>query len=78
MKAAASTLLVIASYSLGQNAVLDRLEQLPSDPRDRNFWTFYRNDWLPDETRDYVMSVFSAALICEQPDVFNIPVERIW
>jgi membrane-bound lytic murein transglycosylase D len=77
-KAAASTLLVMAAYNSGEGPVLQRLEGLPSDPRDRNFWNFYRNHWLPEETRSYVMAVFSAALICEQPEMFNVPLERIW
>jgi hypothetical protein len=76
-KAAASGLLVIASYSVG-DAVREKLEDLPNDPRDRNFWNFYKNNWLPRETQEYVMSVFSAALICEQPDVFDVSLERIW
>jgi soluble lytic murein transglycosylase-like protein len=77
-KAAASTLLVMAAYNLGEGRVLRRLEDLPNDPRERNFWNFYRNHWLPDETRDYVMSVFSAAVVCEHPEMFNVPLERVW
>jgi hypothetical protein len=77
-KAAASTLLVIAAYNSGEGPVLRKLDSLPGDPRDRNFWNFYRNHWLPEETRNYVMDVFSAALICEQPEMFDVPLERIW
>jgi membrane-bound lytic murein transglycosylase D len=74
-KAAASGLLVIASYNYGQSRIIQRLDQLPNDPRQRNFWNFYRNGWVPEETRNYVMSIFSAALICEKPDLFNIHLE---
>ncbi len=71
-KAAASGLLVIASYNYGENRIIKRLDALPNDPRQRNFWNFYRNGWLPNETRNYVMSIFSAALICEKPELFGM------
>lgn len=74
-KAAASGLLVIAAYNYGQTRIITRLDQLPNDPRERNFWKFYRNGWLPPETRDYVMNIFSAALICEKPDLFQMNIE---
>jgi membrane-bound lytic murein transglycosylase D len=76
-KAAASGMLVIAAYNYGQTRIITRLEQLPNDPRERNFWKFYRSGWLPPETRDYVMSIFSAALICEKPDLFQMNIEPI-
>jgi pSer/pThr/pTyr-binding forkhead associated (FHA) protein len=80
-KAAASGLLVIASYNYGQTRIIEKLDQLPNDPRQRSFWNFYRNGWIPPETRDYVMYIFSAALICEKPDLFNIsmaPIDTMW
>ncbi len=76
-KAAASGLLVIASYNYGQTRIINKLDELPNDPRQRNFWNFYRNGWIPNETRDYVMSIFSAALICEKPDLFQMNIEPI-
>jgi len=80
-KAAASGLLAIASYNYGQTRIIERLDDLPNDPRQRSFWNFYRNGWIPAETRDYVMYIFSAALICERPDLFNFamePVGTLW
>jgi membrane-bound lytic murein transglycosylase D len=80
-KAAASGMLVIAAYNYGQTRIIQKLDQLPNDPRQRSFWYFYRNGWIPAETRDYVMSIFSAALICEKPDLFNFsmaPIDAIW
>jgi len=77
-EAAGSTLLVIASYNSGADDVLKRLESLPADPRERNFWSFYENNWLRQETREYVASIFAAALICEDGEVFNFPVQKIW
>lgn len=75
-KAAASGLLVIAAYNVGPAPVIEKLDQLPSDPRHRNFWNFYRHNWLSAEALDYVMHIFALALICEQPDLFNVPIER--
>jgi len=80
-KAAASGLLVIASYNFGETRIIEKLDQLPNDPRQRNFWNFYRNGWVPEETRKYVMRIFSAALICDKPHLFNFnmePVSSIW
>ncbi len=77
-KAAASGLLVIAAYNYGQTRIITRLDQLPNDPRERNFWKFYRSGWLPEETRDYVMAIFSAALICEKPDLFQMNIEPVF
>jgi len=66
---------VIASYNLGPGQVIGKLDELPNDPRDRSFWNFYRHNWLPDESLAYVMNVFTAALICQQPDLFNMPIQ---
>jgi membrane-bound lytic murein transglycosylase D len=76
-KAAASGLLVIASYNFGNTRIIKKLDELPNEPRVRNFWNFYKNKWLPEETRDYVMNIVSAALICEKPDVFNFSMQPV-
>ncbi len=80
-KAAASGLLVIASYNYGQTRIIEKLDQLPNDPQQRSFWNFYRNGWIPAETRDYVMYIFSAALICDKPHLFDFamePISSLW
>jgi membrane-bound lytic murein transglycosylase D len=76
-KAAASGLLVIASYNYGDTRIIRKLDTLRNEPREKSFWNFYRNKWLPEETRDYVMSIVSAALICENPDAFNFAMQPI-
>jgi hypothetical protein len=68
-------MLVIASYNYGETRIINRLDSLPNDPRQRNFWNFYRNGWIPPETRDYVMYIFSAALICEKRELFQVNIE---
>ncbi len=70
-KAAASGLLVLASYNYGPARITKNLDDLPNDPQYRSFWYFYRNRWLPDETRNYVFSIIAAALICEDPVLFG-------
>jgi len=70
-KAAASGLLVLASYNYGPSRITRNLDDLPNDPKVRSFWHFYRNQWLPDETRNYVFSIIAAALICEDPKLFD-------
>lgn len=85
--AQASGLLVTASYNWGEHRIVDRLEQLagpqaipedalrgiPEDPTQRNYWRFlgeYR-DRMPEETKDYVLRIFSAAVIGEDPRLFG-------
>lgn len=71
--AQASGLLVMACYNWGERRVLDRIQTLPANPQERNFWkliTVYRED-VPDETYDYVFSIFSAAVIGENPRLFG-------
>jgi hypothetical protein len=71
--AQASGLLVMAAYNWGENRVVKLLRTMPSNPRERNFWELiskYGNN-IPDETYDYVFSIFSAAVIGENPRLFG-------
>lgn len=71
--AQASGLLVMASYNWGERRVIRLIQTMPEDPRERNFWkliTTYR-DKVPDETYDYVFSIFTAAVIGENPRLFG-------
>jgi hypothetical protein len=77
-EAQASGLLVVASYNWGHNVVRRFLREMPSNPRERNFWKFllqYR-DRIPRETYDYVFMIFSAAVIGENPSAFGFTFER--
>ncbi|HHP7238383.1 FHA domain-containing protein [Longibacter sp.] len=85
-EAQASGLLVIASYNWGEhrvNSKLNRmdgygipdaaLEGIEETPDERNYWKFlttYRSR-MPKETRDYVLRVFSAAVIGQAPRHFG-------
>lgn len=66
-EAQASGLLVLASYNYGQTRIRQALNQMPDNPRDRNFWKFIQQFELPKETYDYVLLIFSAAVIGEDP-----------
>jgi membrane-bound lytic murein transglycosylase D len=71
--AQASGLLVMASYNWGERRVVKLIKTMPENPRERNFWqliTAYRQK-IPDETYDYVFSIFTAAVIGENPRLFG-------
>jgi soluble lytic murein transglycosylase-like protein len=90
--AQASGLLAIASYNWGEHRVANKLETLPGpqaipkealegipeNPKDRNYWRFLREyrDRMPDETKDYVLKIFSAAVIGEDPQRFGFNFEN--
>lgn len=84
-EAQASGLLVVASYNWGEHRVTDKLEHLPKgipeqavedipqNPDKRSYWRFLKefSDRMPEETKDYVLKVFSAAVIGRNPDLFG-------
>jgi membrane-bound lytic murein transglycosylase D len=82
--AQASGLLAIASYNWGEHRVIAKLRELPGlenisenelaeNPEARNYWRFYTEyaDRIPDETKDYVLKIFAAAVIGEDPRLFG-------
>ncbi len=70
-EAQASGLLAMASYNWGENNVREIIRRMPENPRDRNFWRLLKIAKVPKETYDYVFSIFSAAVICENPRLFG-------
>ncbi len=49
------------------------MKGIPQDPMARSYWRFlgeYR-DRMPDETKDYVLKIFAAAVIGENPRLFG-------
>jgi hypothetical protein len=70
-EAQASGLLVIASYNWGENNVRRRILDMPNNPRERNFWQLLNEHDIPTETYDYVMYIFSAIVIGEDPALFG-------
>ena len=85
--AQSSGLLVIASYNWGEGRIIngvrrlgkpqaipsDAFDGIPETPRARSYWHFlttYRHR-MPAETKDYVMKIFAAAVIGENPRLFG-------
>ena len=68
----------MASYNWGEGRVINRLQKMPADPTQRNFWNLLRNypEDVPDQTRDYVFRIVAAAVIGENPALFKIPIEN--
>ncbi len=70
-EAQASGLLVMASYNWGPNNVRRRIREMPNNPRERNFWKLLQEHDIPTETYDYVLYIFSAIVIGEDPALFG-------
>jgi membrane-bound lytic murein transglycosylase D len=72
-EAQGSGLLVLAIYNYGGTNVRRLIRSLPESPRERNFWQVLleHRDRFPKETYDYVLNVFSAAVIGENPKLFG-------
>jgi hypothetical protein len=75
-EAQASGLLVLASYNWGTTRVRNRIRAMKENPRDRNFWRLMAQTDMPKETRDYVMLIFAASVIGEDPKLFGFDFER--
>ncbi len=74
--AQASGLLVMASYNWGPRNIRERIRSMPQNPRDRNFWALLKQHDIPRETYDYVLYIFSAIVIGENPALFGFDFEN--
>lgn len=54
------------------------LEDIPQDPEKRNYWRFLNEyeDRMPAETKDYVLKVFAAAVIGQNPRLFGLDLDN--
>jgi membrane-bound lytic murein transglycosylase D len=75
-EAQASGLLVLASYNWGTTRVKKRILAMKENPRDRNFWRLLAQTDMPKETRDYVLKIFAAAVIGEDPKLFGFDFDK--
>jgi membrane-bound lytic murein transglycosylase D len=75
-EAQASGLLVLASYNWGTTRVRKRILAMKENPRDRNFWRLLAQTDMPKETRDYVLKIFAAAVIGEDPKLFGFDFDK--
>jgi membrane-bound lytic murein transglycosylase D len=74
--AQASGLLVMASYNWGEGNIIKRIRSMPENPRDRNFWKLVEKYKIPEETYNYVLYIFSAAVIGEKPRLFGFDFDK--
>jgi membrane-bound lytic murein transglycosylase D len=70
-----SSLLAMACYNWGENKVRSLVDSMPENARQRNFWGVLRAKGVPAETYDYVLSIFSMSVICEDPQLFGFNVD---
>lgn len=75
-EAQASGLLVMSAYNWGEGNVERVLSRFPDSPAERNFWRLLETQKIPDETYAYVLSIISAAVICEDPKHFGFTFEN--
>jgi hypothetical protein len=66
---------VMASYNWGEDNVRQIIEKMPENPKERNFWRLLSHKDIPRETYDYVFSIVSAVVICENPRLFGFEVD---
>jgi membrane-bound lytic murein transglycosylase D len=69
-----SGLLAMASYNWNEARIRKIISDIPETPRERNFWRLLGDKNIPAETYDYVFSIFTAAVICENPPLFGFDV----
>lgn len=90
--AQASGLLVVASYNWGEHRIAGKLEELtgpqtipadaltdvPENPMDRSYWRFLGqySDRMPEETKNYVLRIFAAAVMGEDPRLFGFDLDN--
>jgi len=77
-EAQASGLLVMASYNWGERRVNRLIKTMPENPQERNFWLLLEKykKRIPRQTYDYVVHIFSAAVIGENPNLFGFDFEN--
>lgn len=56
-----------------QQAFAATFEDVPRDPEARNYWRFLEayEDRIPEQTRDYVLKIFAAAVVGQDPRRFG-------
>ena len=65
----------MSAYNWGEGNIDRIVNRLPDGPAERNFWHLLETQMIPDETYTYVLSIFSAAVIGENPTLFGFDLE---
>ncbi|MBN1799609.1 MAG: transglycosylase SLT domain-containing protein [Spirochaetales bacterium] len=58
-----SFLLVLAAYNAGDYTILYSLKQIKDPVKDRTFWYLYKNDLIPEETKQYVLKILALIIL---------------
>jgi hypothetical protein len=66
---------VLASYNWGTTRVRKRIQAMQENPRDRNIWRLLAQTDMPAERRDPVFKIFAAAVLGEDPKLFEFDFE---
>jgi soluble lytic murein transglycosylase-like protein len=75
-EAQASGLLVMSAYNWGEGNVARTLGRFSNDPGQYNFWRLIQSQMIPDETYSYVLRIYAAAVIGEDPSLFGFDFEN--
>ncbi len=60
-----SFLLVLAAYNAGEGTISNSLRMIDDPKKDRSFWYLYKNNLIPEETKEYVLKVLALMILCE-------------
>jgi pSer/pThr/pTyr-binding forkhead associated (FHA) protein len=60
-----SFLLVLAAYNAGDYTILYSLKQIQDPIKDRNFWYLYKNNLIPQETKQYVLKILALIILTD-------------
>lgn len=63
-----SILLVLAAYNVGEGVISNSLRMIDDPKKDRSFWYLYKNNLIPDETKEYVLKIIALMILCEDTD----------
>jgi hypothetical protein len=66
----------MSAYNWGHDNLRRKLDRLPQNPSERNFWRLLQSQQIPDETYGYVLSIVAAAVIGEDPKHFGFSFEN--
>ena len=61
----------MSAYNWGEGNVARTLGRFDKDPSKYNFWRLIQSQRIPDETYGYVLRIYAAAVIGEDPALFG-------
>jgi len=63
--------LTIAAFNVGDGTIMYSLKKIDDPVKDRNFWYLYKNDLIPDETKEYVLKALAVIIMSENSELFK-------